>query len=63
MVTKKLNETVRDFYYRGLIDEELVTEAVEKILGGTCDKATKGVETTLRSRRGLKTWRKLQNSA
>lgn len=41
MVTRKLNKTVRDFYYRGLVDEELVTEAVEKTLGGTCEKASK----------------------
>lgn len=41
MVTRRLNETVRDFYYRGLIDEELVTEAVEKTLGGTCEKASR----------------------
>jgi len=40
MITKKLNGIVRDFYHKGLIDEEFVMKAVESTLGGTTRKAT-----------------------
>ena len=40
MVTKKLNETVRSFYLKGLIDESFVMNAVKHTLGGEVEKAS-----------------------
>ena len=40
MVSRKLNETVREFYEKGLIDESFVMEAISKTLGGKCEKSS-----------------------
>ena len=40
MVIKELNSIVKDFYKKGLIDENFVMNSVEKTLGGSCEKAT-----------------------
>ncbi|MBR6516117.1 MAG: hypothetical protein IKT40_04605 [Bacilli bacterium] len=39
MVSRKLNETVKQMYTAGLADELFVMEAVEKTLGGKCKKS------------------------
>ncbi len=39
MVSRKINEIVRDFFKKGLIDETFVMEAVSKTLGGLCEKS------------------------
>lgn len=41
MVIKTLNETVRDFYLKGKLDEDFVRDAVKYTLGGETEKATK----------------------
>lgn len=41
MVNCKLDETVKEFYKKGVLDENFVMEAVSKTLGGECQKATK----------------------
>lgn len=40
MVSRALHETVKEFYNKGLIDENFVMEAVSKTLGGDCNKAS-----------------------
>lgn len=40
MISRELNETVAEFYRKGLIDETFIMEAVSKTLGGTCAKST-----------------------
>ena len=40
MVTKKLNETVREFYLTGRLDEDFVMDAVKHTLGGDVERAT-----------------------
>jgi hypothetical protein len=39
-VCKKLNETIREMYLKGLIDESFVMDAVHSTLGGECSKST-----------------------
>lgn len=41
MVNRELDETVKEFYKKGVLDENFVMEAVSKTLGGECQKATK----------------------
>ena len=41
MVIKKLDETVRNFYLNGRLDEDFVIDAVRHTLGGKCWKSTK----------------------
>ena len=41
MVSKKINETVKEMYSAGLADELFVMEAVEKTLGGKCEKSSR----------------------
>ena len=41
MIAKKLDETLKEFYEKGILDENFVMEAVSKTLGGECQKATK----------------------
>ena len=40
MVSKKLNETVRNFYLNGRLDEDFVRDAITQTLGGTTERAT-----------------------
>ena len=40
MVGRKIDETVREFFQKGLIDETFIMEAVSKTLGGKCNKST-----------------------
>lgn len=40
MVRKQLDETIQKMYKDGLIDENLVMEAVQHTLGGTCMKSS-----------------------
>ena len=40
MVIKTLNDTVREFFDKGLADEAFVMEAVSRTLGGRCEKST-----------------------
>ena len=41
MVTKKLNETVKEFYLSGRLDEDFVMDAVKHTLGGEVKRSTK----------------------
>jgi hypothetical protein len=41
MVNRKLSETVKVFYKKGLIDESFVMDAVKHTLGGECEKSSK----------------------
>lgn len=41
MITKKLNETVKQFYLSGRLDEDFVRDATTHTLGGTTERATK----------------------
>lgn len=41
MVTRKLNETVRQFYLNGRLDEDFVMDAVKQTLGGEIERASK----------------------
>lgn len=41
MVNRELDETLKEFYKKGILDENFVMEAVSKTLGGECQKATK----------------------
>jgi hypothetical protein len=40
MVNKELNETVKEFYKKGLIDESFVMDAVKHTLGGEVEKSS-----------------------
>lgn len=40
MVNRKTNETVREFFKIGLMDEAFIMEAVSKTLGGSCEKSS-----------------------
>lgn len=40
MVSVELNEKIKEFYKKGLIDENFIMEATEKTFGGKCFKAT-----------------------
>lgn len=40
MIRKQLDETIQRMYNEGLIDENLVMEAVKYTLGGECEKST-----------------------
>ena len=40
-ICKKLNENIREMYFKGLIDESFVMDAVCSTLGGECSKSTK----------------------
>lgn len=39
-IKKQLNETIREYYFKGLIDETFVMDAVHHTIGGDCKKAT-----------------------
>ena len=41
MVIRKISESVRSFYERGLIDEQFVMNAVSSTFGGECWRSTK----------------------
>ena len=41
MITKKLNETVKQFYLSGRLDEDFVMDAVKHTLGGEVTRSTK----------------------
>ena len=41
MVKKELNETVKEFYKKGLIDESFVMDAVKHTLGGEVEKSSR----------------------
>lgn len=41
MIIKELDEKIKEYYLKGLEDENFVMEAVEKTFGGICEKATK----------------------
>ena len=41
MVNKELNETVKEFYRKGLIDESFVMDAVKHTLGGEVEKSSR----------------------
>jgi hypothetical protein len=41
MVNKELNETVKEFYKKGLIDESFVMDAVKHTLGGEVEKSSR----------------------
>lgn len=41
MVTRKLNETVKQFYLNGRLDEDFVMDAVKHTLGGEVERSTK----------------------
>ena len=41
VVSKKLNETIKQFYLSGRIDEDFVRDAITHTLGGTTERATK----------------------
>ena len=41
MVVKKLNKVIKEMYTAGIQDEDFVMEAVEKTLGGKCEKSSK----------------------
>lgn len=41
MVSRALNEEVKSFYKKGLIDESFVMDAVRHTFGGKCKKSTK----------------------
>ena len=41
MVSKKLNETMKEFYNKGLADEVFVMEAVKHTFGGDVEKSSK----------------------
>jgi len=41
MVTRKLNETVRQFYLSGRLDEDFVMDSVKQTLGGEVERASK----------------------
>lgn len=41
MVTRKLNETVKQFYLSGRLDEDFVMDAVKHTLGGDVKRSTK----------------------
>lgn len=38
-IKKQLNETIREMYFKGLIDETFVMEAVHSTIGGECKKS------------------------
>ena len=40
MVIRKLSQEIQNFYINGLKDENFVMEAVQKTLGGDCEKST-----------------------
>ena len=41
MVVRKINETVKEFYRKGVEDENFVMEAICKTLGGACSHSSK----------------------
>lgn len=41
MVSKKLNETIKDFYLNGRLDEDFVRDAITYTLGGKTTRASK----------------------
>ena len=41
MISKTLNETVKEFYKKGLIDESFVMDAVKHTLGGEVEKSSR----------------------
>ena len=41
MVNRELNETVKEFYKKGLIDESFVMDAVKHTLGGEVEKSSR----------------------
>lgn len=41
MVIRNLDNVIKESYKRGLVDEKLVMEAVEKTFGGSCEKASR----------------------
>ena len=41
MISKTLNETVKEFYRKGLIDESFVMDAVKHTLGGEVEKSSR----------------------
>jgi hypothetical protein len=41
MVNRELNETVKEFYKKGLIDESFVMDAVKHTLGGDVEKSSR----------------------
>ena len=41
MISKTLNETVKEFYKKGLIDENFVMDAVKHTLGGEVEKSSR----------------------
>lgn len=41
MVTKKLNETIKEFYLSGRLDEDFVRDAITHTLGGETTRASK----------------------
>ena len=46
MVSKKLNETIKQFYLSGRLDEDFVMDAVKYTLGGDVERSTTYEDTT-----------------
>lgn len=45
MVNRELAQTIKEFYEKGLIDEEFVMKSTQETFGGDCYKATKKEDT------------------